>query len=125
MITALTEVHDGYRQFRFSGTADDLSLVQAVRKLWQEPGYHPDRPEIYDFRFLDSTLVSLHGLAALQRMNVEMHADAPLQRVAVLVGATHQYALAQAGIPYSRSRGAAMAVFHSESEAVAWVTGAD
>jgi hypothetical protein len=123
MLSISTRVTEGIRWICLQGTADDESLVAAFRQVWTAADYTPELPEIYDMREVDGPEVSLHGVTGLSRLNQELHATAPVVRVALLLPSDVSRTLAGRGLLHNRYAGANIALCRSHVGAKAWVSG--
>ncbi len=114
--------NEGYVEYHFIGSFDDVSLYQAVREIWTADNYEPTQQELYDLRGGDFTLITGTAIRKITDLNQQLHAEAPQLRHAMLTIRDLQYGFSRMLTTLNENRNPNVRVFRDRDEAIAWVS---
>ena len=104
---------------------DDPSLVACLGEIWRSPNYAFDRPELYDMRETVRTVVTSKGIRGAAALDLDLFADAPQIKVAILTSEGLEFGLARMFEGYIARREHLAKVVTTIEAAEAWLGDAD
>ncbi|MEE4297832.1 MAG: hypothetical protein V2J24_00195 [Pseudomonadales bacterium] len=114
-------VEPDYRHLAFEGVLSNDGLVRELGRLWGSDDYAYDRAELYDLRGITSSALDSNGVQLAAALDLDLFADQPDRRSAIVAGNALHFGLARMFQAYLGEREANVRVFGDFDEAVAWL----